>query len=86
MSRKDDDTPNAFLNGKRKSFVGKYCDLGNETSWWIKDGDENSWQKRAPYFLLDRGKKGWYLFTMGASESTSVNTSWRDEGIAFVSA
>lgn len=57
MNRKGSGTPNAFVSDKQESFLGKYCDLGNETSWWIKDGDQNSWRKRAPYFLLIGAKK-----------------------------
>jgi hypothetical protein len=49
-------TPAAWLEPK-KPFLERFCELGDEKTWWIKDGDENSWQTRAPYFLLIGAKK-----------------------------
>ena len=50
------DTPDS-LNAQQKSFLRKHCELGSEKSWWIGDQDENSWRKRAPYFILIGAKK-----------------------------
>ena len=47
-----------LLNAKQTSFLSKHCKLGSEKKWLIQDGDKNSWQRRAPYFLLIGAKKG----------------------------
>ena len=46
-----------LLNAKQKSFLSEHCELGTEKSWWVGDRDENSWRRRAPYFLIIGAKK-----------------------------
>ena len=46
-----------LLNAQQKSFLSKHCILGAEKAWWVGDQDENSWRKRAPFFLIIGAKK-----------------------------
>jgi Sulfotransferase domain len=55
-------TPNRVNNSQKLSktqqlFLNKYCDLGNETSWFLSNDDVDSWRRRAPFFLIIGAKK-----------------------------
>jgi hypothetical protein len=47
----------SILSETQQKFMDKYCELGNETSWFLSDDDVDSWRRRAPYFLLIGAKK-----------------------------
>lgn len=47
--------PDAEWGESNKSFVDRFCELGDTKSWW-PEGDD-SWQLRAPHFLVIGAKK-----------------------------